>query len=117
MPVKSSFSGRWHISRFSRRHDRAGRAAHLDNVADLAGKLRANGMSLADVHQLEGLMRGLKTSETASQDEPVKEVDAARSVFTSNVALKARIGADNGVAEARLARCDGFTPAYWRTRG
>ncbi|WP_298810218.1 hypothetical protein [uncultured Sphingomonas sp.] len=31
-------------------------AAYLNSVADLAGKLRSNGMTLNDVHQFESIM-------------------------------------------------------------
>ena len=80
------------------------KAAYLNSVTDLATKLRANGMTISDVHELEKLMRsapvvssqgvGAVVGEIASSSEP--------SAFSSNQAMKGRVGAAYQVAEAKL---------------
>ena len=74
-------------------------AAYLNSVADLAAKLRANGMTLNDVHQLESIMRSpAVASSTAASGVVEALADDAEgpSVFRSNVAMKARTGAAYG---------------------
>lgn len=86
----------------SPKHDNA---TYLNSVADLATKLRANGMTIEDVRQLEAIMRNptVAASDTANQVieemmDDVREPDA----FQSYVAMKARMAAAHDVAEAKL---------------
>jgi hypothetical protein len=80
-------------------------AAYLNSVADLAAKLRANGMTLNEVHQLEGIMRSpavaSSTGASAVVEALAKDAEGP-SAFHSNFAMKARTGAAYGVSEAQL---------------
>lgn len=82
----------------------AERASYLNNVTDLAGKLRANGMTLDDVHAFESVMRSASVSSSVSADKIVSELASTNepSVFHSNVAMKGRVGVAYEVAEAKL---------------
>lgn len=80
-------------------------AAYLNSVADLAGKLRSNGMTIDDVHQFESIMRSPTLASSAAATEVVEgmAVDVSEpDAFHSNVAMKARTGAAYGVADAHL---------------
>lgn len=82
-------------------------AAYLNSVADLAGKLRSNGMTIDEVHQFEKIMRkpGLSASSAATEVvEAIEEEPDTYAAFLSNVAMKARTGADYGVADANLEK-------------
>lgn len=82
-------------------------AAYLNNVADLAAKLKANGTTLDEVHQFEKIMRkpDLATSAAATLIvEAIADESVTYSVFVSNMAQKARTGADYGVADANLEK-------------
>lgn len=80
------------------------RAVYLNTLTDLAEKLRANGMTLSDVHAFESVMSsapmasskgaGVIIGELASSSEP--------SAFSSNAAMKGRVAAAYQVAEAKL---------------
>ncbi len=82
-------------------------ATYLNSVADLAGKLRSNGMTIDEVHQFEKIMRkpGLSASSAATEVvEAIEEEPDTYTAFLSNVAMKARTGADYGVADANLEK-------------
>src|SRR5207244_644104 len=78
--------------------------AYLTSIADLAAKLRASGMNIDDVRQLETILRSpaIASSEAAGEvvQPLVDKSDPAE--FQSNPALKARAAASYSVAEARL---------------
>jgi uncharacterized protein YecT (DUF1311 family) len=81
------------------------RADYLNSVADLAAKLRAHGMSMEDVRQLEEVVRSPSiTSSPAASGFVVQLSDEAGepAAFQSNYAMKMRKGATYGVAEAKL---------------
>lgn len=80
-------------------------ASYLNSVADLAGKLRASGMTIRDVHQFEAIMRNPAIAGSASANEMVEGLadDAHEAeAFQTNAAMKARTVAAYGVAEAQL---------------
>lgn len=80
-------------------------ATYLNSLADLAGKLRSNGMTINDVHQFESIMRNPAVAATAAATEVVDamaEEAAEPDAFHSNLAMKARTGAAYGVADAHL---------------
>jgi uncharacterized protein YecT (DUF1311 family) len=82
-------------------------AAYLNSVADLAGKLRAHGMTMDDVRQFEAIMRNPAVAGTAGASDVVDalaEEAEEPDVFHSNVAMKARTGAAYDVADAHLKR-------------
>jgi len=84
------------------RHEQA---AYLNSVADLAAKLRANGMTLNEVHQLEVIMRSPTVASTTGANAVVEALakdSEGPSAFQSNLAMKARTGAAYGVSEAQL---------------
>jgi len=81
------------------------RAAYLGSVADLAAKLRGNGMTLEDVHKFEALMQSPAVANSTAASGVVENMaqDAEdASPLQSNVALKARTSAAYGVANAQL---------------
>jgi len=80
------------------------RAAYLNNVTDLAGKLRANGMTLNDVHAFESVMRSAPVASSLGAEAVVSELASSSepTAFSSNVAMKGRVGAAYQVAEAKL---------------
>lgn len=80
------------------------KAAYLNSVTDLAAKLRANGMTIRDVHDLERLMRSAPVASSPSAGAVVDEIVSGGepSAFSSNVAMKGRVGAAYEVAEAKL---------------
>lgn len=66
---------------------RQGRAAYLNSLTDIAGKLRANGMTLDDVRKFEAIMHGpaITTSTAASEVVAAVAKDAEEpSEFQSN---------------------------------
>ncbi|HEV7290456.1 lysozyme inhibitor LprI family protein [Sphingomonas sp.] len=80
-------------------------AAYLNSVADLAAKLKASGTTLDEVRQFEKIMRkpSLATSAAATVVvEAIEDEPDTYAAFLSNVAMKARTGADFGVADANL---------------
>lgn len=80
-------------------------AAYLNSVADLAGKLRAHGMTIDDVRQLEAIMRSpaLAGRPSATQlFDVVSEEAAEPDAFGTNNAIKARTHAAYDVANAQL---------------
>lgn len=82
-------------------------AAYLNSVADLAAKLKANGTTLDEVRQFEKIMRkpSLATSTAATEVvEAIEEKSDTYAAFLSSVAMKARTGADYGVADANLEK-------------
>lgn len=82
-------------------------AAYLSVVADLVAKLKANGMTLEEVRQFEMIMRkpGLANRIAATTVvETIQEDSSTYVPFLSNVAMKARTGAEYGVAEAHLEK-------------
>lgn len=82
-------------------------AAYLNSVADLAAKLKANGTTLDEVRQFEKVMSrpGLAASAAANDVvEAIEEEPDTYAAFLSNVAMKARTGADYGVADANLEK-------------
>ncbi|MES2174894.1 MAG: lysozyme inhibitor LprI family protein [Pseudomonadota bacterium] len=86
----------------SPKHDQAN---YLSTVADLGVKLRANGMTMEDVRQLEAIMRDPSISSSTTAQRVVEDFaeDASEpDAFHSNVAMKARTGAAYEVAEAKL---------------
>ena len=85
----------------SPKHDRA---TYLNSVADLAAKLRANGMTIEDVSQLEGIMHNPNVVQSNAANKVVEELaeESEPEAFHSNFAMKARTGAAYTVAEAQL---------------
>lgn len=82
-------------------------ASYLHSVADLAAKLRTDGTTLDEVRQFEKIMRrpSLATSTAATEVvEAIEEKTDSYAAFLSNVAMKARTGADYGVADANLEK-------------
>lgn len=80
-------------------------ATYINVLADLGGKLRAHGMTMEDVRQLESIIRDPSISSSKSTLRIVEEVaDEAREpdAFHSNVAMKARTHAEYNVADAKL---------------
>lgn len=80
-------------------------AAYLNIVADLAAKLKANGTTLEEVRQFEKIMRKPSLASSMAATEVVEKIDDepdTYAAFLSNVAMKARTGADYGVADASL---------------
>ncbi len=80
-------------------------AAYLNSVADLATKLRANGMTIEDVRQLETIMRNpsaIGSDAVAHIVGDMADEAAEPAAFHSNVAMKGRTGAEYAVAEAKL---------------
>lgn len=80
-------------------------AAYLNSVADLAAKLRANGMTMEDVRQLETIMQtpsAIGSDAAANIVEDMSDETAEPAAFHSNLAMQGRTGAENAVAEARL---------------
>ena len=82
------------------------RAAYLTTVTDLAAKLRANGMTIDEVHAFEAVMRSpaVVSSEAASNVIDPADQDDGRGSFDSNYAMKSRARAAYDVAEAQLAQ-------------
>lgn len=79
------------------------KASYLNTVADLAGKLRAQGMTIDEVRQFEEVLQSpsIKASQGATravEQLANKEPDA----FNSNYGMKTRTAAELGVAEAKL---------------
>lgn len=80
-------------------------ATYFNIVADLGGKLRAHGMTMEDVRQLEAIIRDPSIASSKSALRIVEEVvDEAREpdAFHSNAAMKARTSAEYDVADAKL---------------
>jgi len=80
-------------------------AAYFNSVADLAGKLRAHGMTIEDVQDLEALMRNPAIAASPAANEAVEAMveDADEpQAFQSNAAMRARASAAFEVAEAKL---------------
>lgn len=80
-------------------------ATYLHTVADLGAKLRANGMTMEDVRQLEAIMRDPSVSSSSTAKQVVEEIAEEANepaAFHSNVAMKGRTGAAYEVAEAKL---------------
>lgn len=80
-------------------------ATYLNSVADLASKLKANGMTIDDVHQFESIMRNPAVSRSSAATEVVDDMTKEATgpyAFHSNFAMKARTGASYGVADAYL---------------
>ena len=80
------------------------RAAYLNNVTDLAAKLRASGMTINDVHAFEAVLRNpaIASSEAASNVIDEGGVSDEPDAFHSNFAMKSRARAAYDVAEAQL---------------
>lgn len=87
----------------SKKHDRA---AYLNSVADLAAKMRANGMTIEEVSQLEEVMQNPSVAASQAASGVVEQLASGPedepTAFMSNYAMKARTGAAYGVAEAHL---------------
>jgi uncharacterized protein YecT (DUF1311 family) len=81
------------------------RAHYMNTVADLAGKLRAHGMTIEEVRKLEELVQNpsIKSSQAATRavEQLANDVTEPKA-FQSNYAMKMRTGAAYGVAEAKL---------------
>ena len=80
-------------------------ATYLHTVADLGAKLRASGMTMEDVRQLEAIVRDPSVASSATAKQVVEGIadDVSEpEAFHSNVAMKARTGAAYEVAEAKL---------------
>ena len=80
-------------------------ASYLSALADLATKLRAHGMTIAEVREIERMVQDptISSSETAAQvvEALAKDADEPEE-FNSNIAMKMRAGAAYEVAESRL---------------
>lgn len=86
-------------------------------MADLAGKLRAHGMTMDDARQFEAIMRNPAVAGTTAASDVVDALaDEAGEpeAFHSNVAMKARAGAAYGVADAHLEQALEAAQAHWR---
>lgn len=80
-------------------------AIYLNSVADLAAKLRANGMTMEDVRGFEVMMRGSTAASSEAAKKVVEELvdrPSEPEAYHNNVAMKARTGAAYQVAEASL---------------
>ena len=82
------------------------RAAYLNNVTDLAAKLRASGMTIDDVHAFEAVLRNpaVASSEAASNVIDHDNFDDEPHAFHTNFAMKSRARAAYDVAEAQLGQ-------------
>lgn len=81
------------------------RAAYLNSVADLAAKMKATGMTMAEVHQFEKIMRNPAIAGSDAVSEVVEALDGegdTYGAFVSNVAMRARTGTAYDVADAQL---------------
>jgi len=82
------------------------RAAYLNTVADFAGKMRANGLTIDDVRQFESIMHDPSVAASPAVANVIaqsaQDAEHEPMAFQSNVAMKARAGAAYAVAEARL---------------
>lgn len=79
-------------------------AIYLNSIADFAAKLRANGMTIEDVTQLETIMRNPSVLQSNAAAKVVEELadEGGPEAFHSNYAMKARTGAAYAVAEGQL---------------
>lgn len=80
-------------------------AVYLHSVADLAGKLRANGMTMDDVRQFETMMRTPTVASSPGANEVVDSfasVNSEPAAFQTNVGMQMRTGAAYDVANAKL---------------
>ena len=81
-------------------------AAYLNSVADLAAKMRANGMTIDEVRQFEETMQNPSVAASQGASGVVEQFAADEDhepmAFQSNVAMKARAGTAYGVADAQL---------------
>lgn len=80
------------------------RAAYLSNLTDLSGKLQASGMTLNDVHEFESVMSSAPVASSAGAGAIIGELASSSepSAFSSNAAMRGRVGAAYQVAEAKL---------------
>lgn len=76
-------------------------ATYLHTVADFGAKLRASGMTMEDVRQLEVTMRAPSVSSSCTAKLVVEEMNEPEAL-NFNVAMKGRTGAAYEVAEAKL---------------
>jgi uncharacterized protein YecT (DUF1311 family) len=88
------------------------RATYLNTVADFAAKMRAHGVTLDDVRELEAVMQNPAVASSPAATEVVERVAAEVSeqadtddqpmAFLTNYAMKVRTGESYKVAEAEL---------------
>lgn len=81
------------------------RATYLNSVADLAGKLRSNGMSIEDVRQFEAIMQNPTVVNSHAMTQVVEDLEDEPEepvAFHTNFAMKRRAAAAYGVADAHL---------------
>lgn len=80
------------------------RADYLNSVADLAAKLRSNGMTLNEVNALEAVIKSpiLASSTGAAPTLYDMAADDEPAVFHTTAAMRGRAGAEYEVAEAKL---------------
>ncbi len=80
-------------------------AVYLHSVVDLAGKMRANGMSMDDVRQFESIMRAPTVASSPGANEVVESMsstDTEPAAFQTNLGMQIRTRAAHDVAEANL---------------
>jgi uncharacterized protein YecT (DUF1311 family) len=83
------------------------RATYLNSVADLAGKLRANGMTWDEVRQFEAVVQNPSVQSSLAATQVVEQLSADADAiepeaFQNNVAMKMRMSAAYEVANAKL---------------
>ena len=83
------------------------RATYLNTVADLGAKLRAHGMTMAEVQKLEEVVQNPSIQSSSAANQVVEQLsadadEAEPEAFQSNMAMKMRTGAAYEVAEAKL---------------
>lgn len=80
-------------------------AAYLHSVADLAGKLRANGMTMDEVRQFETMMRSPTVARSRGANEVIdsfSSTDTEPAAFQTNAGMQIRAKAAHDVATANL---------------
>jgi len=93
--------GRWVVG-----SPKTERASYFNTVADLAAKLRANGMSVEDLTALESAIRSPTIPTTSSSSGALEQLadDHEPRAFQSTAAMRGRAHAAYEVAEARLGQ-------------
>lgn len=92
------------LARWVKKSPKHEHAAYLNTVADLGAKMRANGMTIDEVRQLEKAIQNPSIASSGAAAQVVEELatDPEPKVFQSNYAMKMRTGAAQNVAEAKL---------------
>ena len=81
------------------------RASYLNTVADLGAKLRAHGMTMDEVRELEEVVQNPSINQSEAANRVMEDLayeNDEPEAFHSNMAMKMRTGAAYGVAETKL---------------